>query len=350
MAVIFEDSIKRDIAKKELAPVYLLFGDDTFLKKHYCDSISALTADKDDIFNYQRFEGGSALQDVYDAVTQLPMMSDKKCVILSDCDYEHIGKTDFDKLASLLSDSVPSTVFIVVFDNIEFDYKKNSKAKKLVSAAEKGGGKAVCLDHRKPAELVKMMSDGALKRGCKMDSATSRYLIETAGQDMSTLKNELDKLCLYSNGKEITKQTVDLVSVKTIEASVYNLTREIIACRADAALNIIDELFFMRIEPMIILHTVSSSYVDMYRIYAAKAAGSNISDVSKQFGYRGREFVLERAAANLRKFDFNKLMLSFNALLDADKRLKSVSADARTVLEQLCIRLIYIISKGESVD
>ena len=52
----------------------------------------------------------------------------------------------------------------------------------------------------------------------------------------------------------------------------------------------------------------------------------------------------------LAKMDFGRLSLSFSALIKADKALKSNGADPRLVLEQLIIRLIYIVAKGEAVD
>ena len=76
----------------------------------------------------------------------------------------------------------------------------------------------------------------------------------------------------------------------------------------------------------------------------------SISEISAVFGYKGREFLLDRALQNLSKMDFKRLTLSFEALTKADKALKSNGADARLVLEQLIIRLIYIVAKGEAVD
>ena len=72
--------------------------------------------------------------------------------------------------------------------------------------------------------------------------------------------------------------------------------------------------------------------------------------MAQKFGYKGREFLLEKAGTNLRKFDLNKIDLSLSAVMEADRSLKSFGADARTVLEQLIIRLIYIAAKGETVD
>ncbi len=349
MAIVFEDTLKKNI-QRELLPVYILFGDDGYLKKNYADKIGKKIAEPDDVFNYCRFPQNIDLQEVYDAVMQLPFMGDKKFVELCDYDFEHCSKTDFDKLINLISEVPDSAVFVLRFASLEVDSKKSSKFKKIVTAAEKNNGMAVKLDHRKMPELVKMLTDGAAKRGCKMDSAAARYLVETAGDDINLLSNELTKLCAYAKETPITKETVDKVSVKTVEASIYNLSKFILACNTGEALSCLDELFFMRIEPIIILATVSSVYVDMLRLYAAKDEGIRIAEVAEKFGYKGREFVLEKSLQTLKKFDFKKLSLSLEAITEADRILKSFGADSRIVLEQLIIKLIYIQTKGEKVD
>ncbi len=350
MPVIFEDALSTELSKGNIAPVYLLFGDDSYLKKFYADKISDKSYDGDPFFNFCKFEGDVDLQQVYDAVVQMPMMADRKCVTLTDYDYEHAPKSDFDKLCTLLSETNDDCVFVLRFDSLEFDYKRGAKAKKIVAAAEKGGGRAVCLDHRKPAQLVKMLTDGAAKRKCRMDSIVARYVIETVGDDISTLKNELEKLCSFVSGGVIDKPTVDVICVKSVEASVYDYMKQVLACNLEEALRLLDGLFFMRIEPMIILHTAASSYVDIYRVHAAKKSGAAIPQIAKDFGYKNRAFVLERAAADLKKLDSKRIALGFEALLDAEKGLKSTGLDPRVVLEQLTVRLVYIIIKGESVD
>lgn len=350
MAMIYEDALKSQIKSGALAPVYIILGEDDYLKRMYVNKISSLITDKDDIFNYSRFGADSSLQDIYDFLEQLPLMSDKKCAVLCDYDIEHCGANDFEKLSSLVSAPAEDAVFIIWFDSLAPDPKKSARLKKLISKAENGGGCAVLLNHRRVPELVKMLTDGARQRGCSFEPAAAKYLVETAGEDISTLQNELNKLCFYLPGGTITRQDVELVSVKTVEASVYNLSRHIFSRDADEAMKTLDELFFMRLEPMIILYTVSSAYVDLYRVFVCRKKGMKNSEIAAEFGYKGREFVLDRAAQSLSKFDFKRLALSFEALLAADKQLKSFGADPRTVLEQLTVRLIYIIAKGESVD
>ncbi len=349
MAIVYEEELKRSL-KNGASNIYILFGDDGYLKKMYKDKISRAVSDPDDIFNFQKFGPDCDLQEVYDAVLQFPMMSDKKCVILNDYDFEQCNKADFDKLCTVIADNPDTCVLILWFDSMELDHKKSSKFKKLVSAAEKNNGIAALLNHRTIGELVKMLTDGAQKRGCRFDNSAARYLVETTGQDINTLVNELEKLCAFASGGEINKAMVDSVAVKTVEASIYNLSKQIIDCNMVNAMKTLDDLFFMRIEPIFVLSVISSCYVDMYRVFVGKSRGMSIPQIAEKFGYKNNQFVLDKAQTNIKKFDFNKFALSFEALRKADKGLKSFSSDARTVLEQLVVKLGYIAVKGEALD
>ncbi len=351
MPIVYEEDLRRDIQTKHFSPVYLIFGDDPYLKNHYKDTLAKKSYDGDPFFNLQNFEGDCDLQEVFDAVNQFPMMADRKCVVLSDFDFEHASKTDFDRFVELFSNANDTCVLIVCFDNIDFDAKKGTKEKKILSAVEKVGGKCAEVNHRSITALVKMLSDGAKKRGCNFGEIAARHLIEISGSDLSTLKNELDKLCAYVGSGDISKDIVEQISVKSVDASVYEYVKQIFAGEISTALKMLDDMFFMRIEPMIILSVVASSYVDVYRAHTANIKGATKSDMATDFKYpKNKLFLIDRAVLSLKKFNETKLQLSLESIAEADKSLKSFGADPRTVLEQLTVKLVYILTKGESVD
>lgn len=351
MPIAFEEDIKKDIKSADFAPVYILFGEDSYLKKYYLDSIVKKICGDDTIFDYQYFTGDIDIQSVYDAVNQLPMAAPRKCVVIDDFDFVHASKFDYDRLCEIVSDVPESCVLIIKFDAVAFDEKRGNREKKIMSSAEKIGGKAVKLDHRTTAMLAKMLTSKAAKCGVTMPDEVSRYLIEISGDDINTLRFELDKLCDFAEGGTVSKDTVDLVCTKSLEASVYDYVGEIFKLNLSGALTLLDNMFFMRVEPMIILYTISSNYVDIYRMYAAGKAGVNVQTAAKDFGYAKRSFVLDRARRMLGKFDFGRIHDSFSAILAADRQLKSFGQDPRIILEELTVKLVYIIAaKGDTFD
>ncbi len=351
MAVVFEEALKKSLKTDGLLPVYILFGEDAYLKTSYLKKISKSIAEDDDVFNYSKFVTGCDLQEVYDSVMQLPVMSDKKCVVLNDYDFEHCSKADFDRLVLLLSEVPEECTLILYFDSMETDHKKGVKFKKLITACEKNHGLAVCLNHRSRAQLVKMLCDGAAKRNCKMDSSVGGYLVETAGEDINLLSSELTKLCAFVGEGAVTKAHIDEVCTKTVEADIFKLSDYILSGNSTEALKMLDELFFMRTEPMSIFYTVSGVFTDMYRVFCAKTQNVPLSEVAKSLGYpKNKEFLLDKASRNLKKMDFTRLSLCLEALVNTDKALKSFGSNPRCVLEEMIVKLIYIIAEGKSLD
>lgn len=351
MPIVYEEQLRKDITSKHFAPVYLIFGDDSYLKNYYKDTLAKKASDGDPFFNLQKFEGDTDLQEVFDAVNQYPMMAERKSVVLSDFDFEHCAKSDFDRLSELILNANNTCVLIICFDTVEFDAKKGAKEKKLLAAVEKIGGKCAEINHRSITALVKMLSDGAKKRGCNFGEIAARRLIETSGSDLCTLKNELDKLCAYVGSGDITKEIVEQIAVKSVDASVYEYVKQILAGDVSNALTMLDDMFFMRIEPMIILSVTASSYVDIYRAYTANVKGILKADIAADFKYpKNKLFLIDRAYQSLKKFNVIKLRLSLEKIAEADKSLKSFGADPRNILEQLTVKLVYILAKGETVD
>lgn len=350
MPIAFEQQLKANVNSGNILGTYFIFGDDTFLKKLYVDKIIDKTVDRNDDFNFVSFTDDCSLQDVYDAKEQFPMMAERKCVLLTDYDFEEASKADFDKLLLLLSEPNDTTVFIFWCNNYEIDEKKSARFKELIAATEKGGGMAAKIGHRTASELLKVLNDGAKKRGTQFLGGAAAYLIECCSEDINILVSELEKLCAYAGGKPISREMIDLVCVKSVDESVYALTGEIVALNASEALKLLDSLYDMRVEPMIILFSISANFIDIYRAMAAQNAGIKIGSAAEIFEYKNRTFAFEKAARQAAKFSPQKIRYCLNALVDADKRLKSFSVNDRVVLEELIIKLIYIISKGENID
>ena len=347
MEIVYENAIKNDIKTGALSPVYILFGEDSYLKKHYTDKIIDIVCNGDTDFNLQVFEQSAVMQNVYEAVNQFPIMSEKRCVVLNDYDFEHADKSELDRLYQILSDIPSTTVFILRFDSVPFDNKKSSKAKKIITESQKSGGKAVSLGHREEGDLVSMLVRGAKSRGASISVDNAKYLINTTGQDINGLINELDKLCLYVDKGEIVKDTIDFVCAKTVDASVYDYVRQIIALNITNALKLLDDMFYMRIEPIAILYSISSCYVDMYRLFALNNSDKKREELISDFSYGNRAFVVGQAANNLKKFNQKKLSDSLELLLKTDSEIKSSQGAERTILEELTVKLAHIIASED---
>ena len=96
MANFGEKELKAHIKAGDFYPIYLICGDEDYLKKTYTDMIASKTVEPAfESFNLQKFEGkGLDLGDVFEQASIMPMMSDKRCLIVED--YKLEGANDKD--------------------------------------------------------------------------------------------------------------------------------------------------------------------------------------------------------------------------------------------------------------
>lgn len=344
-----ERSLKSSLTSGALLPAYVIVGDDLFLKKQALDRIIAATVEPDDEFNLFRATYETPLQQVYDEVCGFPLMADRKCVVLSEFNFEEAGKDAIEKLCEIVSASGDTCVLVLYFGTTEIDYKKNDKYNTVVSAVTAAGGDVVRLDHKTSGELAKWLVSSAKKRNALLSPKNAAYIVEICSADINRLNGEITKLCSFAGEGEITREMIDSICVKTVEASVFELAEKIIRGDTAAAMKHLDDLFYMNTEHMSVFYNITSAFVDMYRALAAKQAGRPYDKAAEAFKMGKTAFRLGKAAAHLGKFDEKKLALSFDALLICETELKSNSADKRVPLEKLIVRLVYIMKTGEAL-
>lgn len=347
-----DQTLKSSLAQGAVLPVYMIAGEDVYLKKQALERIIASVVSPDDDMNLIRYNFGVSMQELYDELNGFPLMADKKCVVLSDFDIEKSDSDTFDKLIEIISDPADTSVFVLYFGNYEIDMKKSKRVKGLTSAITKAGGDTVMLNHKTQDELVRWLSASAKKQGLTLSPQNARYMTEICSNDINFLTNELTKLCVYTKTGEITKEIIDKVCVKSVEASIFDLSKRVLAGDTAGAMKLLDELYYMNIDSQPIFHNIASAYVDMYRVLHAKKEGKKVMDeLAEEFAMpKNQYFRMRVAAENLRRFDLKKLELSFDAIIKTEKELKSYSGFDRAAIEKLVVRLIYIMKTGESLD
>jgi DNA polymerase-3 subunit delta len=355
-----EAELKKHLKQEEPARLYVLYGEEPYLSAHYAEQIvrRAMGKGAEDNplgeFNYQKFDGQEASWDaIEEAAEALPLMADRKCVLVKDYDVAGAG-TALDRVMALAEDPPEDTVLIFQMDAVKPEVKKSAKWRQFLAAAEKSG---VCVLFKRKTEgdIVKLLCSGAYRRGCLLTADTARLLVEQCGNDLNLLLNELDKLCAMALGTadkdaevqpEITRSLVERSATKNLEASVFDLSKAILQNQYDKAYTILHRLFSQKEDPVSILAVLSNAYADLYRAKVAGAAGVPAESLTADFSYRGREFRLRYAARDCSRLSIQVLRESLEILARADITLKSSRMEKTTVLEQTAARLILTAKMG----
>lgn len=335
--------MKKQIKEKDFACLYMIYGDEAYLKSFYARRICDVAVDnalRD--FNFHRFEGKSIDYDALsDAVEAFPMMSERTCVLLKDVPVDALAQNEREKLMLILRD-IPSTCTVVLWmDTVIVDAKKSAKWKAFLKEISPYAA-LVPLDKRGKTDLVKMIVGGAQKRGCTVSADNAAYMLQLAGDDLTNLLQELEKLCAFKKEGEITRQDIDAVTVRTVGAVVFDLSKAMFSGDATKAFSILSTLLRQKAEPVMILGALIACYVDMYRIKTATLGGVRTEEVTAAFNYRGKEFRLRNAARDGAKLSLQEVRQCLEILANCDKNLKGSGMDAQLLLEQCITQLMLI--------
>lgn len=338
-----EQELKSELKLGKFRRLYFIFGEDGYYKNHYAKEIAKQSASVMPEMNFIKLDGTTvSMQKLYDETEQLPCMAEYRAILLNDFDFAKAKADEKEDFINIISDIPDSTVLIVLCDTIEINQKKPGEWSKVIRIANSNGA-VLNFEHLTVPQLKNVMIKAAEKRKCMLDLSTANYLVETAGRDFATLKGEIEKLCMYCKNGRITREDVDRICTKSVEANIFNLSNFIISGNLAGALQTIGNLIDMRVDPIIISSQMISGFCDVYRAKAISGANVSVNDAAKELGYGKREFVISRAVAQSKQINRATLNKCLDILSDTDIRLKSTADDKRYLLEQTVIMLVRTV-------
>lgn len=332
-----EKSLWKNIKSGTFLPVYLIVGDENYLKQKYANLLADSVVPAGlETFNVHKLKGeDTSVEEIVDCVEALPAMCEQSVVLVHDLDFGSLDNSD--DLIALLSD-LPSSCVLIFWQDTKAFSKKTNACKEMWKLIEKAG--AVCeLNKRSSGELLKFVRGESQKRGCSMTEEVATYLISSVGEDMSCLLNEIDKLCAFCPGM-ITIPAIDKICVKSVEANTFDMIDAMLVNDFDRAFSLLSILFSQKTEPTMILGAMVSTYVDMYRAKLCETSGHKLSEVASLFpGTYKNDYRLKKALGRAKKYSLKSLALSLEILGKADFKLKSSFVDNKVVMEKLLIEL-----------
>ncbi|MCL2014192.1 MAG: DNA polymerase III subunit delta [Oscillospiraceae bacterium] len=338
------DAFFNEIKNGRISNLYLFYGaEGYYLEGSIKQVLDAIVPPDSEVFNLAKFSGDKlSLDELSGALEQFPMMSEYKCVLIPDFSLSSLKADQLKTLLGLIKNIPETAVLILAMEPGEVNLKKDTKLKSFAQNVSKFG--TVVNFSNLPVSFIKRSLAGtAKKRGITLRNDAADLLIKKCGASFVPLLNELEKqinYCMTSKDKTITTESVNELTVKTTEESVFALGKLILAENAEAAYDLLHQLLLQRIPEINIISVLSSVYVDLYRADCAKKEGKTYSDTAKEFGYWGKEFLLRNAYHDTVKFNELQLSRALKILLEADTALKSSRAENKIILQKTITRLL----------
>ncbi len=349
MPQIDRKTLEAQLRKGELSNFYYIFGQDVrAVEALTAKIIKAAVGDNED-FALNKLSGKNLnLSEFRDMAEMVPMMTEYNCILVNDFNCEEQREDVIKQLTEVLKDIPSKTVIIFnvtgfeVKTKIDWKSRKNTitdKNKKIADIAAKSGVLTE-LPLKTPAELAKDISASVSARGSMISLDNARELAEMCLCDSLVIKNEIDKLCVYAQGKEITSQMLDELVHRRSSVTIFNLADAVASFNKKAAFDALDELMADKNNRGAILANITNSFLDLYRVQCARQSGHTAEEVKQDFAYFSRGFAIEKLYRNGVRISLKRLRECIKILRDTAVQLNSTSADEKIVLEQTVTKML----------
>lgn len=345
MPKITEADLKKHIKEKRFSPVYVIYGEEQMYVKNYTKMLLESVAGKaPSDFNFHSFKGEMNLDELAAAMQVVPFMSEYNCVLLEDVFFDLMSDSDLKRIKEICAIQSEGTILIISMPS-NMPEKRKSAFDSIVKSADKTG--SVCEFKKQNQNTVeRYVAKWANQNGKLISRVNASKLISYVGNDLTRLKNEVDKISAYAKGGEITLEDIEKLATVNLESRVYDLSDAVLNGNSDRAFRVLDTLMFQKEEPIKLLYILSGAYIDAYRMRVANECGVDDKTVAKDFDYRNRAFTLNKEARATSRVSTEALRKSVDILTEADLNFKSVRVNPRLYMEQLIAQLIITAREG----
>jgi len=328
------DQLFRTIRTGDIRPAYLFYGPEIYVRDSALDALrKKLLPEGLEALNQNLFEGAADAQAVTDAAETLPLMAEKRLVVLRDWAAltgrgEPAGAEAFVKWL----DNIPETCCLVFV----LDAAPDSRRK--LTQALKTRAEWVEFPLLSDSDLYKWCARHAGQNGFAIEPDAVEQLVFMAGRALTGLMQELDKLCAYANGRAaIVRADVEAVVTPSTESTVFQMIDCLMkgeSGRAQLLLKALLENGETRIGTLAML---TRQLRMLTHIRLLRAQGQPLSDIERRLSLN--HYAATRAAGQAGRFSAEALEAGYRACVETDYAIKSGRVRDSAGLDALMIRL-----------
>ena len=330
----------------DLRPVYVFEGEEEYIKAQAVKALcTKLLPEGLEAMNLTELASPAA-DELIAAVETLPMMADKRVVIVREYAPLSSGKAgsddDADTMIGYLPGASPTTCLVFLVKG------KADARKKLYS---------YCKQHQTIVDFSAMTEPQAVNwiirsmraLGKKMDSAVAERFLFTVGSDAALLKQEIEKLADFAGERDtVLAEDIEAVSVKSLECTVFQMVDAQVAGEYGEAMVLMQKVLSGGEDRMLILSMLLRQYRMLYqtrRLMEERVQQGELASLLKI-----PPFAARRMQAQAARYDKCRLKEVYDFLLDFEYRLKSGKLPQDGCAEAALMQMKELLERQEQGD
>jgi len=304
--------LNEDIRTKQFKQMYLLYGEENYLKRQYKKSLTKALVAEGDTMNYAYYEGKKvAINDVMELAETLPFFAERRLLVLESTGLFKSGGGDF---AEYLT-SLPETTYFIF---VESEVDKRSKIYKTVKAK----GHVEELSFQDQETLKKWIFQLVRREGKQIETQTVNHFLYKVGTNMENIFSEMEKLFSYTYERDrITKEDVDKVCATEIRNHIFEMVSAVAEGKQKKALNLYYELLALKEPPMRILFLMTRQYRTLLQVKELVKSRYSRQEIAGKIGLP--PFVAGKYIDQVGGFRISKLRQTLEQSARLEERVKT---------------------------
>lgn len=320
-------SIDEDIKTGQFQNVYLLYGEEAYLKRQYKEKLLKAMVTQGDTMNFSAYEGKDIVQgELIDLAETLPFFAERRVILVEDSGF---FKNSAEELAAYIPEVAESTCFIFV----ESEVDKRNKLYKQV----KKSGRIVCFERQNDEILMRWVGGRLKKEGKAMTRAAYQRFITKTGNDMENIDRELEKLICYCMDREtIEEEQVEAICVEQTENKIFEMINAISEKRQKQALDLYYDLLTLKEPPMRILFLILRQFQKLMLIKELSGQGADSRTIASKAGMP--EFSVRKNQRMAGNFTMQQIREAIEDGVEFEESVKSGRMNDRIAVELLIVK------------
>lgn len=305
-------SLNEDLKTGQFKKIYLLCGEEAYLKKQYKDRFVKAMVPEGDTMNYTYFEGKNTnSREVIDLAETMPFFAERRLIVLENTGF---FKNASPELAGYVKEMPETTHMIFVEEEID----KRGKLYKAV----KDKGRIVELSRQDERTLVRWILGNVKKENQVMTESAARYFLGKVGNDMENVQKELEKLLCYAmHHTEVTVADIDAICTTQITNHIFDMVDAVAGKEQRKALDYYYDLLALKEPPMRILYLLTRQFRILMEIKEMERLGYPPKEMAAKAGIM--PFLIGKYRAQAKAFSGEELRQIVEAGVKSEESVKT---------------------------
>lgn len=320
------EQLQKDIASGQFKKCYLLYGEETYLKRQYKQRLRDALIPQGDTMNLSSYQGkGIDVKPLIDFAETLPFFADYRLILIEDSGF-------FKNAEPLLADYLPTAPSSTVFLFVESEVDKRNRLYKTV----KDLGRVVEMKPQTEATLERWVLGTLKKEGKQITKPTLELFFSKTGLDMEIISQELEKLLSYCLEKDtITPEDVNAVCISQTPDQIFQMINAIANKQTKQAIALYYDLLLLREAPLRILALLVRQFRILLRIKDLQQLGYSNNTIFQKAGMPA--FAARQCLQQTQKFTMEDLKAALEACAQTEEDIKTGKIAGQLGVELLIV-------------